>query len=34
VTFMHAHLRLVFKGMAARQSPPPLIPGRTAGQPA
>ena len=34
VTFMHAHLRLVFKGMAARQSPTPLIPGRTAGQPA
>lgn len=34
VTFMHAHLRLVFKGMAARQSPNPLIPGRTAGQPA
>ena len=34
VTFMHAHLRLVFKGMAARQSPTPLIPGRPAGQPA
>ena len=34
VTFMHAHLRLVFKGMAARQSPTPLNPGRTAGQPA
>ena len=34
VAFMHAHLRLVFRGMAARPSASPSSGGRKAGQPA
>jgi hypothetical protein len=34
VTFMHSHLRLVFKGMAARPPAPAPGGGRKAGQPA
>jgi len=34
VAFMHSHLRLVFKGMAASRAAPAPDAGRKAGQPA